>query len=487
MLVADDYDPKEPAVADTQAPPAPTETPDTQSVYAPTVPLVTAAWHPLPARTQDQDGEPKPRRPKRGGVPVGPALLSGANATSIATTAAYATGGWPAMAAAGGGVAAVTVAAAWRRRSTVKRRTQQRAAKQRTGSGSTGLGRGYSGGSPRVFGGGRGRASSGGSSRGPGGRSGSATAGLFGGAARKAGAPSSPRSNSPRGTTGGAAAGGASRLQRAADRRSSGQQRRGKDTTGEKTPRAARKAAKLAAKQRLREQRAKMPPSRARQLAAAAARKTRDAWTRPHRAQARAALRKHLRRAAGATHDGAAALLRAAGTALFRRSLKAGLERLREVWRRRRTKRATKNQTAEATPGVATTVRRPTNPFTAPTSRGAAMSGHHFVAAAEEMARAAAAYEPQGMLQVGADFARLQEALALVAEAMKITVQQAHQKFPLNPQIIDHMENIWGVQKKAAEMATELPNAFRNLHQVDLARLETPRNGEEMWDVTRNR
>lgn len=115
--------------------------------------------------------------------------------------------------------------------------------------------------------------------------------------------------------------------------------------------------------------------------------------------------------------------------------------------------------------------------------------GHHFVAPAMEAARAAAQYQPTGMLQVGADFAGLEEALRLHAEAMKVTVENADANFPLHPNIVELMRQIHSLQLKAAELANELQPAFRQLHDVDLARLENPRKGiagERMWDVSAN-
>jgi hypothetical protein len=115
--------------------------------------------------------------------------------------------------------------------------------------------------------------------------------------------------------------------------------------------------------------------------------------------------------------------------------------------------------------------------------------GHHFVAPAMELARAAAHYQPQGMLQVGADFGGLEEALRLHAEAMKVTVENADATQPLHPNIVELMRQIHGLQLKAAELAAELQPAFRQLHDVDIARLENPRKGvagERMWDVSSN-
>jgi hypothetical protein len=162
------------------------------------------------------------------------------------------------------------------------------------------------------------------------------------------------------------------------------------------------------------------------------------------------------------------------------------MKRLKAVWKRRRAKNT---PNSPGTPPVAPTVRRPTH-TTTPTSRtgGATVSGgHHFVAAATEMARAAAAYQPQGMLQVGQDFIGLEEALRIHAEALRTTVENADANWPLHPNIVQLMGQIHALQLKAAELAADLNPAFRSLHNVDIARLEQPRRGEQMWDVTANR
>lgn len=218
----------------------------------------------------------------------------------------------------------------------------------------------------------------------------------------------------------------------------------------------------------------------------ATGRGVRKAWTanRTTRARERA---KHLR---GAAADGIRAVVAAAWTGLRKRDRHAALARLKETWARRRKKRADKNTPVPAAPAVVATVRRPTATTAPATTTGVTtVSGHHFVAPAMEMARIAASYDPQGMLQVGEDFSGLEEALRLTAEAMKVTVEHADAKQPLAPQIIEMMRQIHSLQLKAADMAAELRPAFENLHQVDLERLRNPRKGaagERMWDVTTN-
>jgi hypothetical protein len=208
------------------------------------------------------------------------------------------------------------------------------------------------------------------------------------------------------------------------------------------------------------------------------------------------ATRAGMKKLRGAAADGVRSVLAAAWAGLRKRSGRAALSRLKETWSRRRKHRADKEankakaaETSTAPPTVAATVRRPTATTTPTTAGGTTVPGHHFTAPAMEAARIAAAYEPTGMLQVGADFAGLEEALRLFAEAMKITVVNADAKQPLDPQIIEIMRGIHSLQLKAAEMATELAPAFEQLHSVDLQRLRNPRKGaagERMWDVTTN-
>ncbi|CAL9593265.1 hypothetical protein SUDANB1_05268 [Streptomyces sp. enrichment culture] len=112
--------------------------------------------------------------------------------------------------------------------------------------------------------------------------------------------------------------------------------------------------------------------------------------------------------------------------------------------------------------------------------------GHHFLAPAMELERIASTYTPEGMMQVGRDFAALPDSLVHMANAMKITTARAHAEQPLDPKIIEIMQQVYRLQIKAAELARELPNAFRKLHHVDIDRLQNQRTGEREWDVTRN-
>jgi len=487
----------------TPAPTTPDAPPDppTQEQARPSPVLAWPAEWPVPEL-------PEKRQRRSRGLPMAPVLAGAGNATAMTATAAYSAGGPVAVAATGVVVAAGATAALVRRRATVRRSVSARSIR------ATGLG---------VRGGGGLRSSgvavpsrSGGGSRRSGGSGGSGGSGLGGGGAKRSG--SGLRGAGLRRSGGGSSGTGASRsgghagggllgkgtgrhkasgggtlprglgstarkgLKQKLDRK----QQRAKDAAAK--TKAAKKAIKQAAKG-LTSKAGKTGKSRA--LAAGAARAARAMRDKahPHTTRMRKAATRTARRSGGALWDALCSAGAGAWTWLRRRDRKSALHRLKAVWARRRHNRAKPDTPAPDTPEIAATVRRPAN--TAPTSTGGPMSGggHHFVAPAMELARAAAHYQPQGMLQVGADFAGLEEALRLHAEAMKVTVENADATQPLHPNIVELMRQIHGLQLKAAELASELSPAFRSLHDVDIARLENPRKGaagERMWDVSAN-
>jgi hypothetical protein len=218
-------------------------------------------------------------------------------------------------------------------------------------------------------------------------------------------------------------------------------------------------------------------------------------------AAARRAAARRTGRAAAAMWDGALSGIAGLASAVWHRSVRAGLDRLRAVWKRRRHKRAARRAAAgpamtgpaiaSTPPPVAPFVRRPATAGGTPsTYGGSTMSGgHHFLAPAMELERIATTYTPEGMMQVGRDFGALPDALEHIANAMKISTARADAEEPLDSRIIEIMQQVYRLQMKAAELARELPDAFRKLHAPDIERLQNPRKGREaeaQWDVRAN-
>ncbi|MDX2954584.1 hypothetical protein [Streptomyces caniscabiei] len=478
--------------------PAPTtpDTPPDPPVQEQARPSPVLAW-PAEWPVPELPAVEKQRRTR--GLPMGPVIAGAGNVTTLGATAAYSAGGPVALAATGVVVAAGATAAVLRRRAAVRRGVAARAGGVSTprgsrGGGGGGLRSGSTGGLRKGGSGLRRSASGGRSAAGSGSRSGLGRSG-----SKPSVGPSGSGSGSPLGGGKPGLRGGLfgpstgrhtppGRHRPGSDKVSRRQQKKAAAATEKAAKKALKRAAKDLATKTSQGSGGK-PGGKAQTLKAAAGRLARAVQkaARPYTAAVRQAVAREAKRARGALWDGVCAL--AAGAwALMTRGRHGALDRLKNVWKRRR-KTRTKTDDTPAAPSVADTVRRPTNTNpTRPSTGGPAMpgGGHHFIAAATEMARAAAAYQPTGMLQVGADFAGLEEALRLHAEAMKTTVENADANQPLHPNIIEIMRQVHILQLKAAELAAELTPAFRQLHDVDIARLENPRTGERMWDVSSN-
>lgn len=449
-------------MADTQAPPAP---PPVQTL--PPVPVhVTAGWAQPAAPTETKPATE--RAPRRRGVPAGPALAATGNAAALTVTSAFYAGGWPALAATGAGLVAAGGASVVKRRATVKRRNLSTAASRSAKGGGWTL--------PST--GSAGRSGGGGST--PRGSSVGGGRGAGGGSQSRPGSSGTVRdSKATRGGATGAGKTGTSRLARLADRMLGG--------TGKVSPTDKAKGKRKSKKDR----KGSAQSGLTRRSAAAARRQAARTWAKhaDRRKQARTLAARSVRKMRGASADALKALRSGVWGTIRHWSWAKGRQRALAAWKKHRAKRKTAAAPKPAAATIASSVRRPTATST-PTRAGApAMSGHHFVAPAMEGARAAANYQPTGMMQVGQDFAGLQQALELHAEAMKVTVENADAKYPLAPQIVELMRQIHQMQLKAAEMARDLQPAFRKLHQVDIARIEQPRKGREseaMWDVRSN-
>ncbi|WP_336621275.1 hypothetical protein [Streptomyces sp. DH10] len=144
----------------------------------------------------------------------------------------------------------------------------------------------------------------------------------------------------------------------------------------------------------------------------------------------------------------------------------------------------------DGTEGIADGVERPAS--TVPTStntpsiEGEHVSGFRFEEAASEMEEAANSYEPDGCMEILAMVESLPAALASVANVMKILAERSDSEFPLEKQIADNFNDIFGALMSAVAVAEDMGPVFRQVHAQDIARHEDPRNGTEAekgWNV----
>ncbi|MFE5899998.1 hypothetical protein ACFQ67_21710 [Streptomyces sp. NPDC056488] len=126
----------------------------------------------------------------------------------------------------------------------------------------------------------------------------------------------------------------------------------------------------------------------------------------------------------------------------------------------------------------------PTTPTEA--NEGVGMSGFNFEEQAAEMESAAQNYEPESAMEILAMVEGLPAALTSVANVMRILAERADSEFPLDKQVADGFNDIFGALMSAVAVAEDMSPLFRRAHEHDIARHEDPRNGPEAekgWNV----
>ncbi|OKJ48277.1 hypothetical protein [Streptomyces sp. CB02115] len=482
-----------------------------------------------------------------GGWPVVPLAVTGTNTgTSLVAAAALIGGGPAALAVAATGAAVlgtVAVARKYRDKKKPRKTTTNRTSRTATGLGSTGRGSG----SRRAPGQARGGTAGSGQSTGRG--RGSAGSALSSGAASRPKNSTPPTRKTPtkRGSTGAGAGGGkpggrvgqvkalrdsartsapsraARRSETAGARRSVADARRnakdnartgslkGKGALGRAVGKAAGlvSAAKGAAIERSRQ-------ARDRKTAGTVASRRDAVRKAPARKAARKALRRSAirfqgRRLLAAVLAGALGLVGLVSTPLGRklgwawlmypgRRLYARLMHTAEEQRRLRDEiaiaalhddeAAADAEAAEDSTEIGDTAERPQGPTpAAPTTtpfEGEIVSGFRFEEYAAEMEAAAQQYDPENAMEILAMVEGLPAALASVANVMQILAERADFEFPLEKQVADGFNDIYGALMAAVAVAEDMGPLFRQAHEQDIARHEDPRNGveaEKGWNV----
>ncbi|MFH9039470.1 hypothetical protein ACH4FA_08940 [Streptomyces sp. NPDC017966] len=121
-----------------------------------------------------------------------------------------------------------------------------------------------------------------------------------------------------------------------------------------------------------------------------------------------------------------------------------------------------------------------------PSSEGEHVSGFRFEEAAAEMEQAATQYDPENAMEILAMVEGLPAALTSVANVMKILAERSDSEFPLEKEVADGFNDIFGALMSAVAVAEDMGPLFRQAHEQDIARHEDPRNGTEAekgWNV----
>ncbi|MGW5712270.1 hypothetical protein [Streptomyces olivaceus] len=146
--------------------------------------------------------------------------------------------------------------------------------------------------------------------------------------------------------------------------------------------------------------------------------------------------------------------------------------------------------TKDGADGITDSVERPPSTVptstNTPTSEGEHVSGFRFEEAAAEMEQAANSYDPENAMEILAMVEGLPAALTSVANVMKILAERSDSEFPLEKEVADGFNDIFGAVMSAVAVAEDMGPLFRQAHEQDIARHEDPRNGTEAekgWNV----
>ncbi|MFD0136865.1 hypothetical protein ACFVIL_23415 [Streptomyces sp. NPDC127159] len=184
------------------------------------------------------------------------------------------------------------------------------------------------------------------------------------------------------------------------------------------------------------------------------------------------------------------------GSRLFRRLVETAADQRAD--RDETTRKSLREQEAAAdaeaakdgTEGLGEQVERPAVEIPTSTApeigEGVRVSGFQFEEAAAEMEQAANQYEPEDAMEILAMVEGLPAALTSVANVMKILAERSDSEFPLEKEVADGFNDIFGALMSAVAVAEDMGPLFRQVHEQDIARHEDPRNGtdaEKGWNV----
>ncbi|SCK47242.1 hypothetical protein [Streptomyces sp. WMMB 322] len=143
----------------------------------------------------------------------------------------------------------------------------------------------------------------------------------------------------------------------------------------------------------------------------------------------------------------------------------------------------------DGTDGIGDKAERPAGLVPAtpdPTTEGEHVSGFRFEDHAAEMESAANSYDPENAMEILAMVEGIPAALTSVANVMRILAERADSEFPLEKEVADGFNDIFGAMMSAVAVAEDMGPLFRQAHEQDISRHEDPRNGPEAekgWNV----
>lgn len=109
------------------------------------------------------------------------------------------------------------------------------------------------------------------------------------------------------------------------------------------------------------------------------------------------------------------------------------------------------------------------------------------VGAAVEAIKLVGGFVPETAAELDSLFKDLPSLHESVAKTLSNLAERFSSAKPVHSTVLDYLRDIAAWEAGLADSARDMEAIYRTAHEHDRARIENPRPGEDLWDVSRNR
>lgn len=106
-------------------------------------------------------------------------------------------------------------------------------------------------------------------------------------------------------------------------------------------------------------------------------------------------------------------------------------------------------------------------------------------ALSEEVAAGFAGYRPESITDLRSMFDDLPSFFEEFAGGIRSLATRFDEELPVDPKVADAIREMGAIIVGLGEHCKEMKGLFETAHEAELSRLDNPRAGEEMWDVSK--
>jgi hypothetical protein len=112
--------------------------------------------------------------------------------------------------------------------------------------------------------------------------------------------------------------------------------------------------------------------------------------------------------------------------------------------------------------------------------------GNHIDAAAEAIEQHIGSWEPENAFDLDLFLSGLPRLFDSVSGSIGHVASRLGEEFPVHPAVTERLHEIAATVAGMSEFAADAHAIHRVVHEKEIERIEEPRPGEQIWDVTQN-